>query len=109
MKYYFVIKGNNIICGLNTEDITEKPQIKEEYIEVTEKQHKNIKCCSIINGEIIFDEDQADYDIALKECYNNRRREYGTILDQLDEMFHSRDDWKNRISTIKVCYPKPIK
>jgi len=44
---------------------------------------------------------------ALEDVYENRREEYGTIVDQLDEIYHSGlDSWKDRISAIKTKYPK---
>ena len=43
----------------------------------------------------------------LEDVYDNRRKEYGTIVDQLDEIYHSGlDVWKVRISAIKTKYPK---
>ena len=44
---------------------------------------------------------------ALEDVYVNRRNEYGTIVSQLDEIYHSGlDSWKARISNIKAKYPK---
>jgi hypothetical protein len=44
---------------------------------------------------------------ALEDVYENRRKEYGAIVDQLDEIYHEGlDAWKNRISAIKTKYPK---
>ena len=44
---------------------------------------------------------------ALEDVYVNRRKEYGTIVSQLDEIYHSGlDAWKDRISAIKTKYPK---
>ena len=44
---------------------------------------------------------------ALEDVYENRRNEYGTIVSQLDEIYHSGlDSWKARISSIKSKYPK---
>ena len=44
---------------------------------------------------------------ALEDVYDNRRKEYGFIVDQLDEIYHSGlDSWKSRISAIKTKYPK---
>jgi hypothetical protein len=44
---------------------------------------------------------------ALEDVYENRREEYGTIVSQLDEIYHSGlDSWKARISSIKAKYPK---
>jgi hypothetical protein len=44
---------------------------------------------------------------ALEDIYDNRRKEYGTVIDQLDEIYHEGlDSWKDRISNIKAKYPK---
>lgn len=36
----------------------------------------------------------------------SRIAEYGSVKDQLDEMFHDFDAWKARIAAIKAEYPK---
>jgi len=44
---------------------------------------------------------------ALEDVYENRRKDYGTIVDQLDEIYHEGlDSWKTRIASIKAKYPK---
>ena len=44
---------------------------------------------------------------ALEDVYDNRRKEYGTVIDQLDKIYHEGlDSWKARISSIKAKYPK---
>ena len=44
---------------------------------------------------------------ALEDVYVNRRKEYGSIVSQLDEIYHTGlDAWKTRISNIKQKYPK---
>jgi len=44
---------------------------------------------------------------ALEDVYENRREEYGTIVSQLDEIYHSGlDAWKARLANIKAKYPK---
>ena len=44
---------------------------------------------------------------ALEDVYENRRKEYGTLVDQLDEIYHNGlDSWKTRIANIKNKYPK---
>jgi hypothetical protein len=43
----------------------------------------------------------------LEDVYVNRRKDYGTIVSQLDEIYHTGlDAWKDRISAIKTKYPK---
>lgn len=44
---------------------------------------------------------------ALEDVYENRRKEYGAIVDQLDEIYHNGiEAWKTRIASIKAKYPK---
>ena len=44
---------------------------------------------------------------ALEDVYDNRRKEYGTVVDQLDEIYHNGlDSWKARIANIKLNNPK---
>jgi len=44
---------------------------------------------------------------ALEDVYENRRKEYGSIVSQLDEIYHSGlDSWKARLANIKAKYPK---
>jgi hypothetical protein len=44
---------------------------------------------------------------ALEDIYDNRRKEYGTVVSQLDEIYHSGlDSWKARLANIKAKYPK---
>ena len=44
---------------------------------------------------------------ALEDVYENRRKDYGAIVDQLDEIYHEGlDSWKTRIASIKAKYPK---
>ena len=44
---------------------------------------------------------------AIEDVYDNRRKEYGAIVDQLDEIYHNGiDSWKTRIASIKEKYPK---
>jgi hypothetical protein len=44
---------------------------------------------------------------ALENVYVNRRNEYGSIVSQLDEIYHNGiDAWKTRIASVKNKYPK---
>jgi hypothetical protein len=44
---------------------------------------------------------------ALEDVYDNRRNEYGSVVSQLDEIYHSGlDSWKARLANIKAKYPK---
>ena len=43
----------------------------------------------------------------LEDVYENRRKDYGTVVSQLDEIYHEGlDSWKTRIASIKSKYPK---
>ena len=44
---------------------------------------------------------------ALEVVYKKRRKEYGSVVSQLDEIYHNGiDSWKNRIAQIKIDNPK---
>ena len=44
---------------------------------------------------------------ALEDVYENRRKEYGSLESQLDEIYHNGiDAWKSRIASVKNKYPK---
>jgi len=44
---------------------------------------------------------------SLEDVYENRRKDYGTVVSQLDEIYHSGlDSWKARLANIKSKYPK---
>jgi hypothetical protein len=59
---------------------------------------------NITNQQILTKQSELQ---ALEDVYENRRKEYGTIVSQLDEIYHSGlDSWKDRISAIKAKYPK---
>jgi hypothetical protein len=59
---------------------------------------------SITNQQILDKQSELQ---ALEDVYENRRVEYGTVISQLDEIYHSGlDSWKARISSIKAKYPK---
>ena len=58
------------------------------------------------------DEQLASYETAANTAESNaqvdatRRSQYGNWNEQLDEIFHSIDDWKTRIKSIKDNNPK---
>jgi hypothetical protein len=59
---------------------------------------------NITNQEILDKQSELQ---ALEDVYINRRKEYGTIVSQLDEIYHSGlDSWKARLASIKAKYPK---
>ena len=59
---------------------------------------------NITNQQILAKQSELQ---ALEDVYDNRRKEYGKIVNQLDEIYHNGlDAWKTRISNIKQKYPK---
>jgi hypothetical protein len=59
---------------------------------------------NITNQQILTKQSELQ---ALEDVYENRRNEYGTIVSQLDEIYHSGlDSWKARLTNIKAKYPK---
>jgi hypothetical protein len=59
---------------------------------------------NITNQQILAKQSELQ---ALEDVYENRREEYGTIVSQLDEIYHEGlDSWKTRIASIKAKYPK---
>jgi hypothetical protein len=59
---------------------------------------------NITNQQILAKQSELQ---ALEDVYENRREEYGTIVSQLDEIYHTGlDSWKARIANIKAKYPK---
>jgi hypothetical protein len=69
-----------------------------------------------IRGDIAYDADEniVEYDLqAIENEFNsnqyaiNRAKEYPSIADQLDTLYHSGlDAWKAQIKTVKDKYPK---
>jgi hypothetical protein len=52
-------------------------------------------------------ETDANTEEALQTVLNNRRNEYPSIVDQLDDIYHNGiDGWKATIKTTKDKYPK---
>ena len=59
---------------------------------------------NITNQQILAKQSELQ---ALEDVYENRRKDYGTIVDQLDEIYHEGlDSWKARLANIKAKYPK---
>ena len=53
-------------------------------------------------------EEEVNAKIAELQVSENRRNEYPSIIDQLDEIYHNGiDSWKAEIKKIKDKYPKP--
>jgi hypothetical protein len=70
-----------------------------------------------IRDDVAYDQNEniVEYDEATVQSYidahvyiENRRKEYPSIPDQLDTLYHSGlDAWKAEIKTVKDKYPKP--
>jgi len=59
---------------------------------------------NITNQQILTKQSELQ---ALEDVYVNRRNEYGSIVSQLDEIYHNGlDSWKARIANIKLNNPK---
>ena len=59
---------------------------------------------NITNEQILAKQSELQ---ALEDVYENRRKEYRTVVDQLDEIYHNGlDSWKARIANIKLNNPK---
>ena len=59
---------------------------------------------NITNQQILAKQSELQ---ALEDVYENRRNEYGTVISQLDEIYHNGlDSWKTRLANIKQKYPK---
>ena len=59
---------------------------------------------NITNQQILTKQSELQ---AIEDVYDNRRKEYGTVVDQLDEIYHNGlDSWKARIANIKLNNPK---
>ena len=50
--------------------------------------------------------EQVESELLTQSILELRRKEYGSITDQLDEIYHDIDAWKLRIKSIKDKYPK---
>jgi hypothetical protein len=59
---------------------------------------------NITNQQILTKQSELQ---ALEDVYENRRKEYGAVVSQLDEIYHEGlDAWRIRITNIKLKYPK---
>ena len=59
---------------------------------------------NITNQQILTKQSELQ---ALEDVYENRRKDYGSVVSQLDEIYHNGlDNWKARIANIKLNNPK---
>jgi hypothetical protein len=71
--------------------------VNGERIELTEEE----------NAQRLAAAEAAQAEQDARAWLDGRLSEYGSWSDQLDEMFHSIDAWKERIEAVKTKYPKP--
>ena len=71
--------------------------VNGERIELTEEE----------NAQRLADGAAAQAEQDARAWLDGRLSEYGSWADQLDEMYHSVDAWKERIEAVKTKYPKP--
>ena len=56
----------------------------------------------------IFEITDISFEAELRECHKARKKAYGDMGSQLDEVFHNGiDSWKARIQKVKEDIPKP--
>ena len=68
--------------------------------------YSNVKI--VKDGAVMPTEEEVNAKIAELQVSENRRNEYPSIADQLDDIFHNGlDAWKATIQTTKDKYPKP--
>ena len=78
-------------------DAASNPYIKEWNLEISKPTDKQIASY----------ETAANTEEALQVILNNRRKEYPSMADQLDDIYHNGiDSWKATIKTTKDKYPK---
>ena len=78
-------------------DRVSNPYIKEWNLEISKPTDEQIASY----------ETAANTEEALQVILNNRRKEYPSIADQLDNIYHNGiDGWKATIKTTKDKYPK---
>ena len=60
-----------------------------------------------LNGTTPISKADIEAKFAEVDALDNRRKEYPSIVDQLDDIYHNGiDDWKATIKAVKDKYPK---
>jgi len=92
----------NIINTILAINPTSQVSVSGEDINTIEWHDNNPT--NITNQQILAKQSELQ---VLEDVYVNRRKEYGTIVSQLDEIYHNGiDAWKARLASIKTKYPK---
>ena len=92
----------NIISTIKKLNPTAQVSVSGDDINTIEWHDKNPT--NITNQQILAKQSELQ---ALEDVYVNRRNEYGTVVSQLDEIYHNGlDSWKARIANIKLNNPK---
>lgn len=67
----------------------------------------------VVAGEVVersaSEKAEIQYQKDLEAVHAARRAEYGSIQDQLDEIFHNEANWRSRIAAVKAANPLPVK
>jgi hypothetical protein len=105
--------SNKIIAYANANGVSEVDFTKDVMLQDDSNgQGAYIKEWNIEGLAQPTDEQLASYETAANTAESNatvdatRRSQYGSWNEQLDEIFHSIDDWKTRIQNIKNQNPK---
>ena len=92
----------NIISTIKKLNPTAQVSVSGDDINTIEWHDKNPT--NITNQQLLAKQSELQ---ALDDVYVNRRNEYGTVVSQLDEIYHNGlDSWKARIANIKLNNPK---
>jgi len=83
--------------------ITETYYTQDEFEDMIPKERVKLKQDYVVEITDVTEEFDAE------QVLENRRKEYGSVEDQLDLMYHDFDAWKSHIKSIKEKYPKKIK
>ncbi len=98
-ELYVIHDGTNIIRT------TVEPQTEGLFCVCDINDYANKK---FIDGKLVNLTTKEKQDIALLNYASLRVSEYGSLSDQLDEIYKDIGAWKTRISAIKAKYPKPL-
>jgi len=109
------IDENNMLLGFYDDDVHE--EIPSPNVEVTEEQWEKLleDGCNKVNpdgtGEVVDTRTQEEItEWENSEYQRNRRKEYPSIGDQLDALFHAGvfpEEMAAQIQAVKDAHPKP--
>lgn len=114
MAYLIADQDGNII-GWEAQSSIGKAQGQREYMSeaAAKAAYEARDTKRVIGGEVVDKsaEEIADYlyQVELEAVHEARRQAYGSIQEQLDEIFHDQTAWRSRIAAIKAAKPLPVK